>query len=285
MSAVALQQTIETAFTPFADGVRRWRDLDIAEWLGLAEPYSIRDTIERNRAELERHGVILVRQAKISGAGRPTSENYLCFEQGMVICTLSRTPRAEDVRTMMIQVFSRVVKGEISTAPRMELRALEVAADRIVAPILEEQRKFYSQMVLNINDLRGDVSDLKSQVGAHDIMLRQAMKMSRFDPKEKDKRICIVVCGQRYDGLCPCCKTIEICREGQKLSNLQIDHFFGPSKRKLTEIWPVCGGNAESCNLRLEDPQFRMDKMSAFNEFQAWVRVYLTNSDKQLRLL
>ena len=210
--------------------------------------------------------------------GRPGTEYWLSFEQAMVVCTQSRTPRAEDIRTIMIQVFTRVVKGEISTAPRMELRALEVAADRIVAPILREQREFHSQIIVSINDLKG-------QVGAHEIMLRQAMKMSRFDPKEKDKRIVIAVCWVHYRGLCPCCKTVEICREVQKLSNLQIDHFFSPSKRKLSEIWPVCGGNADSCNLKLEDPQFRMGKMSAFHDFQDWIRVYLANGDKQLRLL
>jgi hypothetical protein len=56
------------------------------------------------------------------------------FEQAMVICTLSRAPRAEDVRYVMIQVFSRVVSGG-ATVPRMELRALEVAADRIVSTL------------------------------------------------------------------------------------------------------------------------------------------------------
>lgn len=94
---IPLEAAIELSYRLFEDGVRRRRDLDLAEWLGLVEAYSIRDTITRNRAELKRHGILLARQAETSSiGGRPGTETWLNFEQAMVVCTLSRTAQAED---------------------------------------------------------------------------------------------------------------------------------------------------------------------------------------------
>jgi hypothetical protein len=134
----------EMAYRTCEDGVGRWPDLQIAEWLGFERPRKIRSLVKRNMALLERHGVCsTVVQTSGSQGGRPSHGYLLNFEQAMKICTLSRTPKADDVCTVMIRVFSRVVNG-ISTEPRMELRVLEVAADRIVAPILREQREFFT---------------------------------------------------------------------------------------------------------------------------------------------
>jgi hypothetical protein len=86
MSALALQQTIEIAFRPFDDGVRRWRDLDIAEWLELANLRSIREVIQANHAELERHGSLSALPTNPGEqGGRPGNEYWLNFEQAMVM--------------------------------------------------------------------------------------------------------------------------------------------------------------------------------------------------------
>jgi hypothetical protein len=78
--------------------VRRWRDLDVAKWLGLERCETIREVIIRNRDELERHGGLSsVTINPGSQGGRPGTEFWLTFEQAMVICTQSRTSRAEDV--------------------------------------------------------------------------------------------------------------------------------------------------------------------------------------------
>src|ERR1700676_2408993 len=81
----------------------------------------------------------------------------------MKICTFSRTPKADDVCTVMIRVFSRVVNG-ISTEPRMEPRVLEVAADRIVAPILREQREFHSQVLVRMDATDHRVANMETIV-------------------------------------------------------------------------------------------------------------------------
>jgi len=135
------EEAVAAAYRICEDGMGRWLDLDLASWLGYENLYRIRTLIERNRHELEQHG-LLTAVVKSSG-GRPATEFWLNPDQATAACQLARTPMAETVRVMIVKVIGRVRDG-ISTEPRMELRVLEVAADRIVAPILREQREFFT---------------------------------------------------------------------------------------------------------------------------------------------
>lgn len=41
---------VQAAYRQFEDGVRRWRDVDLADWLGRETPAQIREQIEAERA-------------------------------------------------------------------------------------------------------------------------------------------------------------------------------------------------------------------------------------------
>lgn len=103
-------------------------DLHLAAVLGMANLYMIRRTIEHNRTELEMHGAISVSDTKTSGTvffrgektsgtvsargaetsdkgGRPGKAYYLNEGQALVLCALSKTPRAAEIRKLIIDVF------------------------------------------------------------------------------------------------------------------------------------------------------------------------------------
>jgi hypothetical protein len=229
---------------------------------------------------LERHGFLLTVRENTGERGRPGTAYWANFEQGMVICSLSRTPRAEDVRFIMIRVFSRVVNGGISTASPIELKTLEVfaqvTADRVVQPILRQQNEFQVQVFERmdrheerLSGVEGAIVDVKKVVGYH-----------RYDVIGKDKAIHICVCDKCMNGICPCCQSEKIVANGEKLPNLAFDHFYGRDKRKLKETWPVC----TTCNQQLEIPDIRASKLSNFQAYQGWVVAYQREFDKQLRL-
>lgn len=103
----------------------RVRDLTIAERLGMAAPYDIRRTIEANRAELEGYGDLASLPSGGFGAaprnpgtkgGRPGREYYLNEGQALVLCALSRTPKAAEVRKALIDVFMAFRTGKIAPA-------------------------------------------------------------------------------------------------------------------------------------------------------------------------
>ncbi|KAF0112172.1 MAG: hypothetical protein FD149_2472 [Rhodospirillaceae bacterium] len=83
----------------------RVRDLTLAERLGFTNPVTIRKLIERNRTELETHGVIsTVEITSSSKGGRPGKEYWLNEGQALVLCALSRTEQAAAVRHAMITI-------------------------------------------------------------------------------------------------------------------------------------------------------------------------------------
>lgn len=91
-------------------------DVRLGERLGMAQPLDIRRTIEGNRPELERYGAIFARRAKNTGRGRPATEYHLSEPQALILCMLSRTDRAADVRHEVITVFMAWRRGEMERA-------------------------------------------------------------------------------------------------------------------------------------------------------------------------
>lgn len=108
---------------PFANAEPRIRDIRIAERLGMAQPLNIRQSIERNREELEGFGSIhttceLIEVAK--GARRQVTVYWLNEGQALVICMLSRTPAAVQVRKEVIEVFMAYRRGRLTASPTAE---------------------------------------------------------------------------------------------------------------------------------------------------------------------
>lgn len=87
---VLFEQTVAAAYRQFDDGVRRWRDVDFAEWLGLEQPRNIRQLIEANRAELEEHGKLHTVRAVSGERGPAAIEYWLTFLGARCWCKPTR---------------------------------------------------------------------------------------------------------------------------------------------------------------------------------------------------
>jgi hypothetical protein len=270
---------VEAAYRLFDDDVRRWRDLDLAEWLGLEQPRNIRQTIELNRSELERHGPLHAVRAvadRPQGGGNAASEYWLTFEHAMVICSLSRTSRAEEVRTVMIQVFSKFVHGEIATAPRMELRALEIAADRIVAPILREQRVFHTEVITRMDRQESRLASVEHEI----VCVHREVNSRRRNFSKRTIATYIGTVEHKYHGECPCCRSTVIVQNGALLPTANLEHWHGASKARVQDGWLTCA----RCNARLNETEFRSEKQSAFIEFHYARRVFEGGFPTQIKL-
>lgn len=81
-------------------------DIDLARWLGMERVTNIRATIKANVPELWQHGGLHFARANPGArGGRPSKAYYLNEGQSLVLCALSRTPKAAQVRKALIDVF------------------------------------------------------------------------------------------------------------------------------------------------------------------------------------
>lgn len=94
------------AFVVRADDEPRILDIDLAERLGFANPDDIRQLIVRNMSELEAFGFLPRREVKNGKRGRPSKAYWLNEEQALDVASLSRTPKAAAVRSMLIRCFT-----------------------------------------------------------------------------------------------------------------------------------------------------------------------------------
>lgn len=105
---ISVNQLVEIENEP------RILDLDLAERLGLNRERDIRAVIAANRDELETYGSLRVETANPGKqGGRPGKAYYLTEGQALVICALSRTEKAAQVRKMLIDVFMAYRQGKI----------------------------------------------------------------------------------------------------------------------------------------------------------------------------
>ncbi len=105
---ISVNQLVEIENEP------RIRDLDLAERLGMSQPLNIRTVIAANRDELETYGSFHVASENPGKqGGRPGKAYYLTEGQALVICALSRTDKAAQVRKMLIDVFMAYRQGKV----------------------------------------------------------------------------------------------------------------------------------------------------------------------------
>lgn len=117
-----------TALTITAiDNEPRVLDTDLAQQLGLSPPTDIRkDLIAPNREELESFGSL--RAAPVNPGpkgGRPTTAYYLNKDQALLICILSRTEKAKQVRAEVIRRFHAYEELVEAVRPRLPGNYLE----------------------------------------------------------------------------------------------------------------------------------------------------------------
>lgn len=106
----------ETTDLALHDGEPRIADVKLADVLGFKNRRNIRELISRNASELEGYGTLPCRTASSTGgngAQRDVSEYLLNEGQALVICSLSRTDMAAQVRRALIDVFMAWRKGAV----------------------------------------------------------------------------------------------------------------------------------------------------------------------------
>lgn len=87
-------------------------DTDLAKALGIKNPRAIRnEIIATNREELEGLGILSAVPTKSGKRGRPGTSYYLNEAQALLVCTLSRTPIAKQVRAELIEPNRKVLEG------------------------------------------------------------------------------------------------------------------------------------------------------------------------------
>jgi len=221
------------------NGEPRVLDLEIAGRLIYENEYMIRQLIERNRSELERYGVLFTAK-KTSGieGGRPGIEYWLNEPQSVLVCMLSKTPRAADVRQELIEVFLAYRRGDIVPAtPTMEH----------IGTLFEQNK----QIAENVIYLRERIDEM-------------VPRRQRFS-KEIQDVYCLVV-KTRYHRNCPCCfRMVIVDDNGWRVRDvLEYDHWFANHRTSVDEGWAVCA----ECNRRLEnDAQYKEEKRPNFLVF------------------
>lgn len=114
------QETAQPSFDlalRFVDEEPRVLDTDLAAALGMVDLHKVRPLIRANLSELQDLGAggLSARQAESTG-GRPASVYHLNEEQALLICMLSRTDRAKQVRAEVIRVFTAWRRGQLAPA-------------------------------------------------------------------------------------------------------------------------------------------------------------------------
>lgn len=92
-------------------------DTDLAKAMGMARPTNVRVVIETNRDELTSFGPLHAANAMVgigSGAKREVTTYHLNEEQALLICLLSRTEKAKQVRAEVIRVFTAWRRGQLA---------------------------------------------------------------------------------------------------------------------------------------------------------------------------
>jgi hypothetical protein len=167
---MSAEVAIHSSFDDFADDLRQvdgeWRvsHVTLARIAKMSHPQGLSRLAERHREWLNKINRIVTVTNRPEGGGREWQEYWFDEPQSLYLFAKSDMPEANDLTVHVVRVFHRVTRGELSTAPRMEVRALEVAAQQIVAPILAEQREFHSQVLCRMDRTEDRVGSIEEKV-------------------------------------------------------------------------------------------------------------------------
>lgn len=99
----------------------RVRDIDLAERMGLARPRDVRRVITANWAEVAAHGEIRICALGAQNTrGRPGLEYWLTEDQALAVVALLKTPRARDVRIVLVKAFGALRRGTANVPTRLD---------------------------------------------------------------------------------------------------------------------------------------------------------------------
>lgn len=97
------------------------KDLDLARWLGFANPHSIRKLIDRYTDELGGLFSAMEKNAASDGSerGRLGRTYYLTEQQALYLIAKSDTPKASEWLKLMIAVFMKARRGQLADAQQL----------------------------------------------------------------------------------------------------------------------------------------------------------------------
>lgn len=124
----------ETTDLALYEGEPRIADVKLAAVLGYGRERDIRKLIERITPELESYGPIACQRATVArsqGGGSSSDQFFLNEGQALVVCSLSRTSLAAQVRRALIEVFMAWRRGAL--APQTVALASTAQSHRIRA--------------------------------------------------------------------------------------------------------------------------------------------------------
>ena len=116
------------------DGEPRVLDTDLATQLGMARATNIRsDLISPNREELEGFGILQELAANSGQRGKPAKAFYLNRQQALLVCILSKTPRAREVRAEVIRRFDAYETPQVAATVGIEQMMAAMTASMTAA--------------------------------------------------------------------------------------------------------------------------------------------------------
>jgi len=233
------------------DGEPRIRDLDLADRLGFSDPRLIRRTIERNRNDLERYGVIAT-LAITSGpeGGRPGTEYWLNEKQVYAVCQLSDAPKAAEIRRLMIEVFYAYQhKTDLASKRGLQIvirQELQPITDRLVK--LEDGQE---RIITEVTGMRKEQDDYH--------------RSKRLDFTQEVRKAFAIVTREEFDGLCCWCKNpkiVLVTADYEFTEDAEIDHYYRRDQRRFEDGYVLC----IACHAKKD--QDRRGASIAFEYFQ-----------------
>ncbi len=105
----AIDRVLPVARTDFEDGEPRVRDVDLAAFLGFAEPRAIRKLIARHSAMLGTRDTV----SRVVGKGNQVEEQWLTEHQATYIIAKCETPIANNILQRVVEVFVAARRGKL----------------------------------------------------------------------------------------------------------------------------------------------------------------------------
>jgi hypothetical protein len=277
--------SIYTGFDDFADDLREmdgaWRigHVTLARIMKMGHPKKLAERIARHLEWLNKINRLPTVGNRPEGGGREWDEYWLDEPQCLYLLAKSDMPDANDLTVHVVRVFHRVTRGEMSLAPRMEIRALEIAAQQIVAPILAEQRKFHFDVLSRMDQTDRRVIKIEGQLVE---IQRASLRFMDKPFTPRTRRIHQLHVWSQYAGMCPCCRVVQIVKEnGDRLLACNDEHYGGRAKNKPHQTWITCA----ECNQRLLDLDYHGSKHQVFVNYQDSLRHFLSVELKKQSIL
>lgn len=164
-----MSNLISVASVTEIEGEPRILDTILAARLGYKQPFQIRELIARNRDELLTFGGLSCGTINPNARGGRPAQAYLLNEgQALVLCALSRTPKATEIRKVLIQVFQDYRAGKLVHVNEHNRRP----------PAKRKSLKGYDE-IYNCLKAFKDKPDALLQVLAHTIERVEALEAAR----------------------------------------------------------------------------------------------------------